>query len=291
MKKKIKNKKLFRLKAFDYFNLVFLTIMALIAIIPIIYLINHAFKPLNELFLYPPRFFVSNPTFRNFRELLSAVQISDIPVTRYIFNSLVVVTLTVSATVILSSMAAYALSKIDFIGRKKIFGAIVISLMFSAEAVMITRYLVIGGLGLLNSYAAHILPQVAMPVGVFLIKQFMDQVPDSIIEAAKIDGASQWRVFMGIVVPNVIPAIGTAAILSFQAVWMDPTTSQLYMLDEYMKTLPHFVFSLTSGLSNAIARQGASAAASLLMFAPNFIIFVIMQRTMIDTLKSSGIKS
>jgi len=289
MRKRIK--KLSRLKPFDIFNIIFLTIMSLIAIIPIIYLVNHAFKPLNELFLYPPKFFVRNPTMRNFQELLSVIRISDVPVTRYLFNSLIVATFSVSLTVTISSMAAYALSKINFAGRKKIFALIVISLMFSAEAVMITRYLIIGGLGMLNTYYAHILPQLAMPVSVFLIKQFMDQIPDTLIEAAKIDGAGQVRVFRSIVLPNVIPAVGTAGILSFQAVWMDAVPSQIYMLDEYMKTLPHFIFSMTSGLATAIARQGASAAAGFLMFLPNFIIFVVMQRTMIDTLKSSGIKS
>ena len=144
--------------------------------------------------------------------------------------------------------------------------------------------------GLINNYLGHILPQLALPVGVFLLKQFMEQVPDSLSEAARLDGASEFTVFWKIVMPAVLPAVGTVMIISFQNVWNDVTTSQYYMLDDSMKTLPYYIQTLTSSTGTTVARQGASAAAGLLLFLPNFIIFAVMQKSMLKTMVTSGIK-
>ncbi|WP_409344729.1 carbohydrate ABC transporter permease [Paenibacillus sp. MBLB4367] len=288
IKKRIK--KLLPLSASDGVRLLFVTLYALMSIAPIVYIVNTAFKPLSELFLYPPRFFVNNPSFHNFYDLFFALKLSVLPFSRYIFNSVVVTAVTIAVAVAISTMGAYSLSRMRFPGKDWIFGVIIISLMFSPEAVKITRYLIVTKLGLMNAYGGHILPHLALPICIFLIKQFMDQIPHTLSEAAKIDGASEWKIFASIIVPNVKPAIGTAAILTFQAVWGDTETSTYFMTDESMKTLPYFVQTLTGGLSTVVARQGASAAAGLLLFIPNLIIFVILQKSMINTLVNSGIK-
>lgn len=285
-----RRRKLKHLNAWDWFNFSILTFFSIVAILPIVYIMNHAFKPLSELFLYPPRFFVKSPTFQNFYDLLFAVKLSVVPISRFVFNSFVVTLATIILTVAFSAAGAYALSKMEFPGKKILFKIILLSLMFSPEAVGITRYLIVSKIGIINTYMGHILPHIALPVGVFLIKQFMDQVPKSLSEAAKIDGAGEWDVFAKIVIPSVKPAIGTTVVLAFQGVWMDQGTSVMYMLDESMKTLPYFVHTLTSGLSSSVARQGASAAAGMLMFLPNFIIFVIMKKSMMNTMVNSGIK-
>lgn len=277
----------------------FVTFYALFSIVPIIFIINHAFKPLSELFLFPPKFFVSQPSLRNLYELVFAMNQSPVPFSRFLFNSVFVTGMTVFLSVLFNTMGAYPLSKINFKGKKVIFNIIIVSLMFVPETVRITRYLVVTNLNVMNTYFGHIMPLLAMPISIFLIKQFMDQIPTALSEAAKIDGASEWTIFTSIIVPNIKPAIGTAVILSFQAVWVDTETSTYYMTSESMKTLPYFVQTLNSGLVStsatagqvvSVARQGASAAAGLMMFLPNFIIFLVLQKSMMSTLVNSGIK-
>ena len=268
---------------------IFVTFYALVSIIPIIFIVNHAFKPLSELFLFPPNFFVINPTMRNFHELFFAMGLSPVPFSRYLFNSVLVTVAIIVLSVLFNTMGAYPLSKIPFKGKKIIFNSIILSLMFAPSTVAITRFLVVSNLGVMNSYMGHILPLLAMPISIFLIKQFMDQIPDTLSEAAIIDGASEWRIFSSIIIPNIRPAIGTAAILSFQAAWGNIETSTLYMTSESMKTLPFFISTLNAGLIGP-ARQGASAAAGLMMFLPNLVIFIILQRSMMSTLVNSGIK-
>jgi len=273
-------------------QLAFVTFYAIISIIPIIFIINHAFKPFSELFLFPPQFFVRNPTFNNFRELAFALNLSAVPFTRYLLNSVFVTVAAVFLTVLISTMGAYPLSKIKFKGRTVIFSTILLSLMFEPSTVGITRFLIVSNLGITNTYFGHILPLLAAPMSVFLIKQFMDQIPDTLSEAAKIDGASEWKIFRKIIIPNIKPAIGTAAVLAFQAAWGNVETSRLYMTSESMNTLPFFVDTLNAGLLGgaAVARQGASAAVGLLMFLPNIVIFIILQKSMMSTMVNSGIK-
>lgn len=278
-------------KAGTAIDLVILTLVAVVSILPIIYIISNAFKPLSELFLYPPRFFVKSPTLQNFYDFMFAANVSAVPFSRYLFNSVFVTAVTVAATLVMSLACSYAFSKMKFPGRDWLFNLIIVALMFAPEAVVITRYLIVSGMKLTDTYWSHILPHLALPMGVFLMKQFMDQIPISLCEAAKIDGANEARILISIVTPSVLPAVGAVMIIAFQNVWGDLTTSTLYTVNESMKTLPYFINSLTSGLSAAsVARKGASAAAGLLLFLPNFIIFAVLQKSMIKTMVTSGIK-
>lgn len=271
--------------------LLLLTAVALVSLLPIVYVVCNAFKPLEELFVYPPQFFVKNPTLQNFWDFIYATDVSTVPFTRYLFNSVVVTLSTTALTIVVSLCCAYAFSKLKFPGQGWLFQMITIALMFSPEAVVITRYLIVSGMGMIDTYWVHILPHLALPMGVFLMKQFMDQVPNSLCEAAKIDGASELRILWNIITPAVLPAVGAVVIIAFQNVWGDMTTSTLYTTSESMKTLPYFVNSLTSGLTaTSVARKGATAAAGLVMLLPNFIIFAVLQKSMIATMVTSGIK-
>ena len=268
-----------------------LTVTAVIFMLPVVYIISTAFKPLSELFLYPPRFFVQNPTLQNFNDFMQAAGASLVPFSRYLFNSVVVTVSSVAIAQFFSSLCAYAFSRMNFPGKNWLFSLIIISLMFAPEAVVITRFLIISQLGIINSYFGHILPQVAVPVGVFLMKQFMDQIPISLSEAARIEGANEFTIYWKIIMPNVMPAVGAVLIIVFQGVWMDTTSSVLFMTDESMRTLLYFVSTLTALSPGAnVARQGAAAAAGFIMFLPNFLLFAVLQKSMIETMVTSGIK-
>lgn len=264
--------------------------LAIFMLLPLIYMFNHAFKPLHELFMFPPTFFVRDPTTRNFTELFAMAESTIVPVSRYVFNSIVVTLLSSVGMVITGAMCAYPLSKHPFPGSKIVLGLIMLSLLFATEAIAIPRFIVIQSLGIMNTYLGHVLPLVAMPVGVFLLKQFMDQVPNELLEAAKIDGAKEFTIFLRIVMPVVTPAIATISILAFQSAWGNLETSTLFMQEDSMKTLPFYMNTLTSGLSNSVARQGAAAAGALFMFLPSLLIFLIFQSRVITTMAHSGIK-
>ena len=267
----------------------FLIPMAIFMGLPIVFIFNHAFKPMDELFAFPPRFFVVHPTLDNFRNLLTTSRSSAIPVSRFAFNSIVVTLFVVIASVVLSSMAGFALSKMNFKGKSFIFEINNAALMFVPIAVTIPRYLTIDILGITNTYWAHILPLLSMPIGLFLIKQFIDQIPDSLIEAAIIDGATEVNLYFTIILPLVRPALATAAILAFQAVWNNLESSSLFVTNESLRTLAFYMNTLASN-TGIVAGQGMAAAATLIMFLPNLILFIILQSKVMNTMAHSGIK-
>jgi ABC-type glycerol-3-phosphate transport system permease component len=268
-----------------------LTILALITMLPIVYMVSTAFKPLEEMFLYPPRFFVRHPTLRNFAELLIAIDALSVPFARYLFNSLFVTVVTVVLGVILSSMAAYPLAKYPRMPGNKLFFSLVVStLMFAPEVTQIPRYLIVDRLGLIDTYAALILPVIAGSYGLFLMKQFMEQIPVELIEAAKIDGAGEWQVFWRVVMPLVRPAWITLVIFSFIGTWNDFFTPLIFTRSEQMKTLP-LVMSSIGGGPGQVARWGAVAAASMVITLPTLILFVLLQRYVMETMAHSGIKA
>lgn len=256
---------------------------------PIIFIINHAFKPMEELFAFPPTFFVKNPTFENFTKLIKFSDSSGIPLSRYLFNSLVVTVITVGLALILTTMSAFALAKIKFKGRNLLTHINQVAIMFVSTAVLIPRYLVICNLGLIDNLLAHILPLVAMPVALFLVKQFVEQVPDSLLEAAYMDGATDFDVYVKVIMPMIRPAIATASILVFQQVWTNMETSSYFFSDDSMKTLTFYMNTLVNA-NNTVAGQGMSAAASLIMFIPNLVLFIILQNKVMNTMANSGIK-
>ena len=264
--------------------------LALITGLPIVYIIFHAFKPMEELFAFPPKFITTNPTLDNFRQLFKASRSAGIPLSKYLFNSILITVTVVLSSMILSSAAAYAMSKLKFKGRDLIFNINQLALMFVPVAVMIPRYLVVEFLGLTDTYWSQILPLIPLPVSVFLLKQFVDTVPDSLIEAAYMDGATELHVYLKIIIPMIKPALATAAILVFQQVWSNLEASNYYISDEGLKSLVFYMNTLASANGNSVAGQGVQAAASLLMFLPNLILFCILQNKVMNTMAHSGIK-
>lgn len=268
---------------------VFLIPFAIFMLLPIVFIFNHAFKPLDELYAFPPRFFVIKPTFENFENLFELANTSGIPLSRYILNSLLVTGAVVFLSVFISTLAGYVLSKKQFRGKNAIFEINNAALMFVPIAVMIPRYLTVSILGIEDTYFAHIFPLIAMPVGLFLIKQFIDQIPDSLIEAAVIDGASSFKIYWKIILPLIRPAVATAAILAFQLVWNDLETSTLFTTSENMRTLAFYMSTLAIE-TNVVVGQGMAAVAALIMFVPNLLLFIILQSKIMNTMSHSGLK-
>ena len=262
--------------------------LAIMMLIPVIFLFSNAFKPLGELFRFPPSIFVYNPTLDNFRNLMNLAGSTGIPMTRYFLNSLIVATLTVVLNLFITIMAAYVISKKKFKIKGALWEVNQTALMFIPTAVAIPRYLIIVNIGAYNTWFAHILPLIAMPVGLFLVKQFVDGIPDALIEAAVVDGAGDWVILRKIIIPLTKPALATSVVLTFQQVWQNAESSNNYITSEALRTLPYYVGSI--GTNNAVAAAGMIAAANVLMFIPNLIIFISMQSKVMNTMSHSGIK-
>lgn len=268
---------------------VVLIIMSVFMILPLIFIFSQAFKPIDELFAYPPKFFAKKPSFGNFKNLFAMMGTSEVPIARYFFNSILSTGLTILFSLLISAMAAYALAKKRFRGKSALFDLNTAALMFVPTAVMIPKYLIISGLHLTNSFWVHIIPALALPVGLFMVKQFMDQIPDELLEAAKIDGAGEFRIFWKIVLPLSKSPLATVAILTFQSAWNATEASSLYLNSEKMKNFAFYMTTLTT-TGNDVVGQGMAAAATLIMFIPNLVIFIVMQKQVMDTMAHSGIK-
>lgn len=284
-----KRQKKFRFKRPQWSIYLMLAPMVLMSILPILYIVFTAFKPIGELFAYPPKFITLRPTFDNFRKLFEASEDTIFPLSMYLFNSIVSTAAVVLIGSIIAVAAAYALSKKRFRGRNAIFKMNTLSMMFVATAVSIPRYLIIKEVGLIDNFWANIIPMLATPVGVFLLKQFVDQLPDAVIEAARIDGANDYQIIWNIVLPLVKPALATVAILLFQNAWNAMEASKMFINTESLKTFAFYMNTLSNS-GNGVAGVGISAAASLLMFLPNVVLFILMQSKVMNTMAHSGMK-
>lgn len=282
---RLKQRKPNRSLSGDITNIVILIFFGLFFALPLIYAVSNAFKPLDEIFLFPPRFFVRNPSLENFQDLFILMQQSWVPFSRYILNTVFITVVGTVGHVVVASMAAYVLAKHKFPGRTLFFSIVVASLMFSYHVTAIPSYLIMSFLKWIDTYYAIIIPQLAYSLGLFLMKQFMEQIPDSLLEAARIDGASEFRVFWQIAMPTVKPAWLTLVIFVFQNLWN--TTGGTYIYSEELKTLP---FALQQILAGGIARAGVAAAVALLMMTVPITLFIITQSNIIQTMTTSGIK-
>ena len=251
-----------------------------------VYAISQAFKPLDELWMYPPRFFVRQPTLKNFSDLFTLMNDSWVPFSRYIFNTVFTTVMGTFGHLFIASMCAYALAKIKFPGGKFVFKTIRSSLMFSSTVGGITSFMIMTALHLVDSYLAIIIPAWGATLGLYLMKQHMDStVPDTVLESARLDGASEIRTYWTIAMPMVKPAWLTLIIYSFQSLWN--AGSSIYIYSEQLKSFNYAIGQITAG---GIKRQGASAAATVLMMAVPILVFVITQSNIIETMGSSGMK-
>ncbi len=269
----------------DLFVYFILIVFGVFFVYPLVYAINNAFKPLNEIYLFPPKLFVKNPTMDNFADLFIIMSQSWVPFTRYIFNTVMITLVGTVGHILFASMGAYVLAKYRFPGSKFFFSLIVTTLMFSGYVTQIPNYLVMSALGWVDTYWSIIVPAFASPMGFFLIKQFMDGIPDTLIEAAKIDGAKEGRIFVQIVMPMVKPAWLTASIFSIQALWNTKASNFIYA--EELKTMPYALQQIIAG---GVARAGVGAAVTLFVMIVPILAFLFAQSNILETMASSGIK-
>lgn len=269
----------------DTLLVIVLALFGLFSLFPLAYTVTSAFKPFSEIFIFPPRLYVENPTLDNFFDLGTIIEDFTIPLSRYIFNTLLITGLGTFGTVMLGSMAAYPLAKYDFPGSKLMSNLIVYALMFSTSVTAIPNYLIMSKLHIIDSYWAVILPAVGGTLGLYLMKNFMVQVPDEMLEAAKIDGASEFGIYWKVVMPLCKPAWITLIILSFQQMW--GTTGGVFIYSEELKPLSYVLSQLVSG---GISRTGVASAVSLIMIIVPISVFITSQSNVIETMSTSGIK-
>ena len=265
---------------------VLLVVLGAFMFLPMLYVVMQSLKPLDELWNYPPRFYVVNPSFKNFRDLFILMNDSWVPFSRYIFNTIFTSVCGTFGHLFIASMCAYALAKIKFPGGKAIFKTIQTSLMFHSTVTAITSFILMSAFKMVDTYLAIIIPAWGYTLGLYLMKQFMDSsVPDTVLESARLDGASEVRTYWTIAMPMVKPAWLTLIIYSFQNLWN--AGASIYIYSDQLKSFNYAIGQITAG---GIKRQGASAAATVLMMAVPILVFVITQSNIIETMGSSGMK-
>lgn len=264
---------------------ILLTLVGIFMLFPIYLSVIQSIKPTQELFLFPPKLYAIAPTGQNFVDLLNTASNMWVPFSRYIFNSVLVAVVVTACQILFSSSAAYVLAKGVFPGKKALNKIIELALLFTSSVMFIMQYMVMAFLGLIDTYLAITLPYIATPMGLFLMRQFMGQIPDAIIEAAKLDGAGHFRTCWQIVIPNVKPAIMTLMIFAFQGAWQ--VTGYSFIYSEELKPLPTVMQQISSA---GIARAGVAAAAVVITMIPPIVIFFFCQSNVMETMASSGLK-
>ena len=265
---------------------VVLAIFGVFMFLPMYYTIIQALKPLNELVYFPPRFYVVNPTLTNFSDLFNLMGDSWVPFSRYIFNTVLISVGGTFGNLVLASLCAYALAKIDFPGAKGFFWLIQKSIMFTATVTGIVNFITLSMIGWIDTYLAIIVPAWCSTLGLYLMKQFMESnISTEVLESARLDGASELRTFWSIAMPMVKPGWLTLIVYSFQGLWNSGQSSFIY--SEQLKTLNYAISQITAG---GVARAGATAASTVVMMIVPILVFVISQSNIIETMGSSGMK-
>ena len=280
------SKRFTRSRAGTVFYLLFLTIMGLFCLLPLIYCVATSLKPLDEIMIFPPKFFVTRPTLSNFAvipELLSGL---DVPIERYIFNSLFTTIVTTFIHITVSTMAAFALTKSQLRGKKLIFNIVQFALLFNAYTLSLPQLIIMANMRIIDTYWVYILPHMASTLGVFLMKQYMEgYLSDTYLEAAKIDGAGYFRIFWQIVLPMVKPALLTLTLFAFRDIWAAVPANTVF--SEEIKTLPMIMGQISAG---GVARTGSAMAVTVIMMNPPIAVYLITQGNVVETMSSSGIK-
>ena len=270
----------------DIGSYIILAIFGVIIVLPLVYAIAQSLKPLDELWVFPPRFFVVNPTYKNFTDLFKLMGDSWVPFSRYIFNTAFISVVGTAGNVLFSAYAAYAIAKIPFPGRNFLFKIVVYSLMFNSTVTGITNFITMSALGWVDTYFAVIVPAFCTTFGLYLMKQFMEtSVTDAVLESARLDGASENKIFWKIAMPMVKPAWITLIIFAFKDLWN--SGANMYIYSEQLKT---FNYAISQLVTSGISRSGVSAAATVVMMIVPSLVFVITQSNVIETMSASGMK-
>ena len=253
-------------------NLLLIICLSFFLVLPFIYTINNAFKPIEELYRFPPRIFVQNPTLVNFVDMFNLLNETTMSFWRYIFNTVLLTSVGAVSQIILASLCAYSLALIPYPGSNAIFKTIQFSLMFSGSVTSVPTTIIFAKLGLIDTYLGMLLPTIVSTMGLYLMKQFMEStISPTLLEAARIDGAGELQIFFKIAMPLLKPAWLTLIILAIQSLW-GAGSSNTY--SEVYKTMPQAFSQISTG---SIERTGASAAISLIMISVPLICFIVMQ--------------
>lgn len=282
---KIRHKRMSRSWIGDSIFIVILTALGVVMVLPLIYTVVNAFKPLEEFYIFPPRFFVINPTWNNFADLLELADSMWVPLSRYLFNSVFITSVTVILYVVICASCAYPLAKHEFLGKKALNSVVVTSMMFTSVVMGVPQYILMAKTGMVDTYLAIIVPALGSSMGVFLMRQFMEDFPLSIIESARLEGAGEVYILWRIVMPGQKPAWITVMIFTFQSVWGASAGNMIFT--ENIKTLPHMLSQIAS---SGVSRAGVAAASTLLILIPNLLFFIFCQSNVMETMSSSGIK-
>lgn len=267
-----------------YFSFLFLA--GAFTVLPLVYCVITSFKPLDELLIFPPRFIVRRPTLSNYLELPSLLGKIQVPVSRYLFNSIFIAIAGTGLHIIAASLAAFAFSKSKMRGKNLMFMIIQIMLLYNSVTLSVPQYLIFTKLRMIDTYWVYILPAIPSAVGCFLMKQFIDvSVPDALLEAARIDGAGVIKMYHKIVMPILKPAWMTIMLLSFQSMWTVIPSGTIF--SEQLKTLPQVMNSISAG---GIARSGSAMAVTVILMIPPILVFLVTQSNVMETMSTSGIK-
>ncbi|MBQ2923198.1 MAG: carbohydrate ABC transporter permease [Tyzzerella sp.] len=285
-KRKHSSKLQYRSRAGNYLIFIVLLVFGIYSLLPLVISVNQAFKPMSELYVFPPKIFVQNPTLANFKTLFSLLADSFVPFSRYLFNTLFESLVGTVGYILIAAMAAFPLAKYpDMPGGKLISDIIMYSLMISPAVADVANFQTVSSMGMTDTYWSILLPTFGKSFGFYLMRQFMVQLPDALIEAAKVDGASDFTVFRKVIMPLVKPAWLTLAIFTFQDLWNG--TNSTYIFSEQMKNLPTALNQISSG---GIARAGASACVVVIMMVIPIAFFLVSQNSIMETMATSGIK-
>ena len=265
--------------------ILFLTAVGVLMFIPLLYTLLQSIKPLDEIYIYPPRFWVTNPTIGNFRDLFSLTSSLSVPFSRYLFNSVFITVVCTATQIILASMAAYPLAKHDFWGKNFLFQLITLSLLFSGEVLFLPQYILISAFGWIDNYLALIVPSAAYTLGLYLMRQNMVGFSDAILEAARVDGASEATCFWKIIMPSMKGVWLTMIVFSFGSMWSRSDTN--YIFTEQLKGLPTLLSQISAG---GIARTGVSSATAVILLIPPVLVFILTQSNVIESMANSGMK-
>ena len=265
---------------------VFLLIISVCMSIPLLYTILQSVKPIEEYYIYPPKFYVTNPTFDNYRDILASVDSLGVPFTRYLFNA---VFTTVTGTVVylvLALVTAYPIAKSKIKGVGILNALLVYAMLFHNDTMAMLRFVVMSYMGIIDTYWAVILPNLANTMGIFLLAQFMrSNISDSILEAARIDGAGEFKILFRIVAPSVKAGWLTVFIFVFQSYWNAGNSPYIYS-----ENLKHISEAMSSIATSGIIRAGTGMAVTIILMIPTIVIFLWNQRSIMNTMAHSGLK-
>lgn len=259
-----------------------LIVFAIGMIVPFIWMILSTFKSQSELMVFPPKFFPQNPTFDNYKQVLSTV-----PFANYYLNSLIVTSTSVVVVLLISSMAGFGFAKYRFRGQKVIFRLLLSAMMIPFPVTIIPLYIMIYSLGLVDSYFALIVTGAVSIFGTFLMRQFILGIPDDLIDAARIDGCNDWMIYSKIIIPNIKPVLSALAIFSFMGTWNAFLWPLLVVNDDKHRTVQLGVQFFTQQYGDLIHLQITAAAMAVI---PIIILYLFLQKHFIKGITMTGIK-